>query len=374
VHGVLTHRGQYDAQCAYLMGYQDIAAMLSDALADPRVSQIVLDIDSPGGEVAGCFDLADQILAAGEIKPIHAAINDLGCSAAYAIASACTSISVTRTAMAGSIGVVLRHVDMSAWAANEGIKVTHIYAGAHKVDGNPYEPLPEAVRERFQGEIDALYGLFVGTVARNRGLTESAVTATQADTYLGQAAVDRGLADQVETIHDLIYRLAAPAAGTRPAIRQEPHMDTTDLAADLVTTDAPIHMTAGEFEVAQLNAHADGHAEGLLAGAAMERQRIAAILGHDAAAGREALAKHIALTMDLSPDVAASVLLAAPAAKQPGTLAARMAALPQVQIGPGGEPDSAPRSCTRQEFEAMSPQTRAQYIASGGLIADAIAA
>lgn len=369
VHGVLTHRGQYDAACNYLLGYQDIAAMLSEALDDPAVDQIVLDMDSPGGEVAGCFDLADQILAARDRKPIHAAINDLGCSAAYALASACTSISITRTALAGSIGVVLRHVDMSAWLANEGVKVTHIYAGAHKVDGNPYEPLPDAVRERFQSEIDTLYGLFVATVARNRGLQEAAVIATQADTFMGAAAVARGLADRVEPIHDMLSRLSAPRSGLTTR-KPETSMSATDNATAAVAT-ANALTPSEDGDLIEVTARAEGYDEGFSAGAAAERTRIAAILGHEAAAGREPLARHLALATDIDPEQAALILTAAPvAAKQTGTLAAAMAALPKVAIGPGGEPDANPRTVTRAEFEALSHDQRHAILAGGGKVAD----
>jgi signal peptide peptidase SppA len=372
VHGVLTHRGQYDAACNYLLGYQDIGALLGEALADPQIGEIVLDLDSPGGEVAGCFDLADQIRAATAIKPIHAAINDLGCSAAYALASACTSVSLTRTALVGSIGVVMRHVDMSQWLANEGVKVTHIFAGAHKVDGNPYEPLPEAVRGRFQDEIDALYGLFVATVARYRGLSEAAVIDTQADTYLGQAAVDRGLADRVENIHDMIYRLSAARSGSTP--RPEIAMSATESATAPVAILDPIAQTDAEAAVTLASARADGYAEGLTAGAAAERTRIAAILDHPAAAGRDGLARHIALTTALDPEQAAAILAAAPQGVAKGGLAAAMAALPPISIGPGGEPEAGPLTKTREAFAAMDPKARQQFITAGGRVVDAAAA
>jgi len=136
VFGVLVHRSRMEADSTFLLGYQEIARRIDAALADPAVHTLVLNLDSPGGEVAGAFDLAEQIRAARGIKPVHAVAGDLAASAAYALASAADSLSLTRTAAVGSIGVVMRHVDMSRFLDKEGVTVTHIFAGAHKVDGN----------------------------------------------------------------------------------------------------------------------------------------------------------------------------------------------------------------------------------------------
>lgn len=295
IHGVLLHHSNYDAECNFFLGYQDIAIALDRALADPDCSVIVLDINSPGGEVAGCFDLARKIRAATDDKPIHAAINDVGCSAAYAIASACTTVSVTETAIAGSIGVVMRHVDMSDWLANEGVKVTHIYSGARKIDGNPYEPLPEPVRARFQSEINTLYGLFSGLVADFRGLSVDAVKDTEADTYMGARAVDHGLADRVEPPDALIQRLAdAGQSQTAPS------------AATTETTMSTEHPAATPA-ITQENVDA-AMASGMDAGARAERERIIGIVQHEAAADNMTAAIALAAKPDIDIDTAVAVL------------------------------------------------------------------
>ena len=180
-----------------MTGYDGLAANFAQALADPAVKGIVFDIDSPGGEVGGCFDLADMIFESRGLKPIRAHLSEYAFSAAYALASACDLITVPRTGGTGSVGVVTMHVDMSEALAEAGLKVTLITSGAHKADGNPYQPLPAPVLAEIQGEIDAIYGIFVETVARNRGMTAAAVKATEARTYLGQAGIEVGFADAV---------------------------------------------------------------------------------------------------------------------------------------------------------------------------------
>lgn len=180
-----------------MTGYDGIRVNLLAALADPEVEAIALDIDSPGGEVAGCFDLVDTIFAARGGKPIWAILDETACSAAYAIASAADRVTVPRTGYTGSVGVICMHVDFSKALAEEGITVTLIQYGARKADGQPVIPLSDAARQRFQADIDATGELFVATVARNRGLDPASVRRTEAATFRGPEGVAIGFADAV---------------------------------------------------------------------------------------------------------------------------------------------------------------------------------
>ncbi len=180
-----------------ITGYDGIRAQLSAALADDDVRAVMLDIDSPGGDVAGCFDLADAIFAARGEKPIWAVLNESAYSAAYAIASAADRITVPRTGGCGSIGVIAMLVDMSKALSAQGVTVNIVQFGARKADGNQFEPLPKEARARFQADVDAMGQLFAETVARNRRIPVADVIATEAATYMGAAGVAIGLADEV---------------------------------------------------------------------------------------------------------------------------------------------------------------------------------
>jgi signal peptide peptidase SppA len=180
-----------------MTGYDGIRLNFIAALADPEVKAIVLDIDSPGGEVAGCFDLADTIFAARGEKPVWAICNEVAYSAAYAIASASDRITVPRTGGVGSVGVICLHCDLSKALGQAGIAVTLIQYGARKADGNEYQALSKEALARFQSDIDTMGDLFVATVARNRKLTDAKVRGTEASTFLGQRGVDIGFADTV---------------------------------------------------------------------------------------------------------------------------------------------------------------------------------
>jgi signal peptide peptidase SppA len=178
-----------------MTGYDGIRTILAMALADTTVRAIILDIDSPGGEVAGCFDLVDAIYTARGTKPLWAVLNENAYSAAYAIASACDHITVPRTGGTGSIGVIAMLVDISKALAAGGTTVNIIQFGARKSDGAACQPLADAARDRFQNQIDTTGELFVDTVARNRNLKASAIRATEAATYMGAAGIEIGLAD-----------------------------------------------------------------------------------------------------------------------------------------------------------------------------------
>lgn len=177
--------------------YDDIGTAFDIAVNDASIKCIVLHIDSPGGTVAGCFDLADRIYQARSVKPLVSIVDEMACSAAYALASATQTITVPRTGYAGSIGVVTIHMDITAALESDGIKATTFQFGDRKTDLYPTTPLSEEARDAIQADIDQLGKLFVATVARNRGLKPDDVKAMQAQTYLGQSCVDAGLADAV---------------------------------------------------------------------------------------------------------------------------------------------------------------------------------
>jgi signal peptide peptidase SppA len=192
-----------------MTGYDGLRANLSMALGDDAVRAIVLDIDSPGGEVAGCFDLADSIYKARGGKPIWSILTESAYSAAYALASACDRIIVPRTGGTGSVGVICMHVDMSKALGAAGVNVTLIHYGDRKADGADSRPLSDEALARYQSDVDAMGELFVKTVARNRGLSVKTVRATQATTFLGAAGVEIGFADAVQAPDEAFRSLLA---------------------------------------------------------------------------------------------------------------------------------------------------------------------
>lgn len=189
--------------------YAEIAGMVDAAIADPSVEGIVLDIDSPGGEAGGVFELGERIRAADAVKPVWAVAADSAFSAAYAIGCAASRLLISRTGGVGSIGVIAMHVDQTARDAQQGYRYTPVTAGDHKNDFSPHEKLGPEAHARLQAEVDRLYSMFVDHVAAMRKLDADAVRATEAGIYFGMDAVTAGLADAVGSLDAVLAEFSS---------------------------------------------------------------------------------------------------------------------------------------------------------------------
>jgi capsid assembly protease len=217
IEGTLVHKTYGLNAYSGMRSYTEIEEEVLDAATDPEIRGILLEFDSPGGEVAGVFDLADTIASARTTKPVYAVANNDAFSAAYLLASGAERIYASRTSGTGSIGVIVSHLDISGNDEKLGYKYTIIHAGARKADFDLHAPLSEEARQVLAAEVDRTYALLVSTVARNRGLSEAAVRATEAGLYFGADAVNAKLADRLGTRQDALHDLRT-ATASRPTL------------------------------------------------------------------------------------------------------------------------------------------------------------
>lgn len=259
VQGTLVKRTLGLDAASGLVSYAEIGAMLDAAVRDPQVTGILLDVDSPGGETGGVFELARAVRTASTIKPVWAVANDSAFSAAYAIAAAAQRVIVTETGGVGSIGVIALHVDQSVKDANDGYRYTAIIAGARKADFSPHEPLDDDARAALQAEVDRLYGIFVDHVAAMRGITQDVVRATEAGLYFGTNAVDSGLADAVMSLDAALGEFVAfltPQGRSRSPARAKSLVGCASLKKESAMEDVSPQETIGVDEAAALVAEA----------------------------------------------------------------------------------------------------------------------
>jgi len=307
VRGTLLNR--FGGAYSWATGYQAITQMAAAAAADPQVRAGVLDVDSFGGEAAGCFECAAGLRAAFRAagKPLIAVVNSNAYSAGYALAAAADRIVLIPSGGVGSIGVVTMHVDYSKSLSSDGIKVTYIHGGAHKVDGNPYQPLPDDVRADIQTRIDERYSAFVAHVAAMRGLSDQAVRDTEARMFGAKDALALGLIDETNTAPEAYTAFVASLPATTGSFQLEATVPDTDQAA--------------------------------VAGA--ERARTKAIITSPEAAGRTALANKLAFDTNMDAETAVALLAAAPVASAaPAAAAADPLAVAMAAAGtPGIVPD-----------------------------------
>jgi ClpP class serine protease len=211
IDGVLVHKSGFVRPVSGLTGYDGIRAAFLAALEDPAARAIVLDVNSPGGEVTGLFDLVDTIYSARGVKPIAAIAADYAYSAAYAIASAADRVTVPRTGGVGSVGVITILVDQSRAISAAGLKVHFVHYGERKAEETRQSAtgIRPDLLERVQADVDAMGLLFCETVARNRGLSRTVVRNLDADYFLGDAGVRARLADNVMAPDDAFRSVLA---------------------------------------------------------------------------------------------------------------------------------------------------------------------
>lgn len=187
-------------------GYDSIQQRVQSALDDPSVSAVVLRIDSPGGEVAGCFECLRAMRAAADSsgKPVVAFADELAASAAYAMACAADAIVVPDTGIVGSVGVITIVGDRVGANQADGLNLRVVRSGAMKAVPHPDEPLTDIAIARVQADIDALAQIFANEVAKARGMSAQDVLAQQADVFLGEQAVSIGMADRVGNMNDAL--------------------------------------------------------------------------------------------------------------------------------------------------------------------------
>ncbi len=331
IRGTLVQRAMGLDALSGLRSYDQIRADFDEAMADRDVRAIVMDIDSPGGEAAGVFDLADHIYNARGDKPITAIANEQATSAAYLLASSADRVMATRTAYTGSIGVVTSHLDVSKATDRRGIAVTYIYAGKHKIDGHPFAPLPDDVRHNIQGNVNEIYDLFVDTVARNRDSEPDEVRTTEAAVFMGGAANDFHLIDDVKTF-DKTLKQATERPGTGVAVGPQLQNEVTHMSSD--KTPKLVTMPEEELENLLAKKRQEGYEASASDHRKLERERCKAITQSELASQRRALADHIAFDTDLSTEQAEAMFEAAPVGKSGPSLAERMRDEKTPNVGP----------------------------------------
>ncbi|EGI41687.1 minor capsid protein C (GPC) [Escherichia coli TA280] len=317
VSGTLVSRTRALQPYSGMTGYNGIIARLQQAASDPMVDGILLDMDTPGGMVAGAFDCADIIARVRDIKPVWALANDMNCSAGQLLASAASRRLVTQTARTGSIGVMMAHSNYGAALEKQGVEITLIYSGSHKVDGNPYSHLPDDVRETLQSRMDATRRMFAQKVSAYTGLSVQAVLDTEAAVYSGQEAIDAGLADELVNSTDAItvMRDALDARKSRLSggrMTKETQSTTVSATASQADVTGVVQATEGENASA---AQPDVNAQ-ITAAVAAENSRIMGILNCEEAHGREEQACVLAETPGMTVETARRILAAAPQSAQ----------------------------------------------------------
>lgn len=289
VHGILINRFNY---CwGFVTGYDFIRKQMNAALNDPDVELIVYDHDTPGGEAAGCDELAREIYASRSVKPSMALVNTLSASGGFWLAAPCSRVVCAPSGSVGSIGVYIQHMNIAKMLAEWGIEVEFVKNGKFKTSGNAYESLSKDDRAYLQAMVDERADEFFAAVAEFRGVEESVVKGTDARVMRPSEALSLGLIDAAESPTTAVASFVA---------------ELGNAADEPITDDSQEEVTMAEIS-----------SEDRAAVANETKARIKGIMTHDEAKGREGLAEHLAYNTDMSVEDAAAMLKVAPKAEAP---------------------------------------------------------
>jgi signal peptide peptidase SppA len=303
--------------------YEVLAKDFTSALENPDVHSIILDIDSPGGEVNGCAEFASMIFEARGRKSIIAYASGDAASGAYWIASACDQIIASETSMLGSIGVV------AVYRGSKDESVLEIVSSQ-----SPYKRLDPSSKDgksRLQSRIDDLATVFIESIAKHRGVDPPTVIKDfgGGDVFIGKNAINSGLADDIASLEQIIKEHSnnqnpAKLRGSSFLALEDSTMTDKNhkteasegqvLSLESLKTDYPNLVEAIQTEtIASTNDEASQQS------VITERERIGAIISSEAAKGREQLAQHLAFSTDMSADMALATLNASPVKAEAST-------------------------------------------------------
>lgn len=198
VDGALSYRTDFWSAIYGMDTYNSIEEAFDEVLSDKKVKGIVFDINSPGGEVSGCADLAEKIYNARGSKEygIVARTGGLMCSAAYWIGSACEKVFTAANGTLGSIGVLC--------AYNKSDDAMDVVVSDLSPDKAPTPDTDEGLA-LIKQELNDLAEVFIGAVSKHRNTTATDVKENfgKGGVFIGQKAVDAHLADGVASIEEI---------------------------------------------------------------------------------------------------------------------------------------------------------------------------
>ena len=209
--------------------YDAVKARVAAALASSATA-VVLEIDTPGGDVFGCFEAARAIraMATEAKKPLVAYTESLAASGGYALACAADRIVVAEEGHVGSVGVISALVSQTRLDEAIGLRFAVFGSGARKTDGCPHVEITDDASAELQAHVSSLAEMFFAWVAERRGMTPDEVRGLEAGVFHGANAVAAKLADAVVQTKDQLLALVASGDTASAVERKATMADETD--------------------------------------------------------------------------------------------------------------------------------------------------
>src|SRR6266568_2267857 len=183
---------------------EDMRLALQQARDDSRVKAIVLEIDSPGGEVTAADQIYNAVTKARARKPVVIYMDSLAASGGYYIACGGKFLMANETTITGSIGVIIQTLNYEQLFNKVGLASVVFKSGKFKDILNGARPITPEERELVQNFIMSTYDKFLGIVAKERNLPADLLRNTIADGRIlsGKEALRNKLIDGLGQLED----------------------------------------------------------------------------------------------------------------------------------------------------------------------------
>lgn len=249
LYGPMLARADTFSRASGMTDTRAFAAAVNAAAQDPAVAEIILDIDSPGGQVTSVDAAARAVREAQAVKPVTAVTQGMMASAAYWVAAQAGRIVASPNANVGSISVVYTHQDRSAALGRQGIKVTTLTTGDKKAVGSSTAPLDKASETELRRIMSDYHQAFVDAVAQGRGKSPDYVQQNWADGRVetGRIAQRIGMIDSIGTLESVLADITQGTAASAHAAAEGSSMDRTTRHA-AATDDLPAAEPEGAAE------------------------------------------------------------------------------------------------------------------------------
>lgn len=192
--------GEIDADCMELTSYEKLFSTFQQQVNE-GIEELVLHVDSGGGEAFTCFEMATEVknLATEKGVKIYAYIDGMSASACYAWTSIADEIIARPDAQAGSVGVVVQLINNSKMLENIGLTRTFVYNGEQKIPFLESGEFSPKFLSNIQTKVDKTGLEFNTFIAKNRNMRVEDVIATQAEVFDAEEALKVGFVDKIMT-------------------------------------------------------------------------------------------------------------------------------------------------------------------------------
>ncbi|PNV85929.1 MAG: signal peptide peptidase SppA [Desulfobacteraceae bacterium] len=229
ISGSLTTSNRAYNRYIGMVSYDEIRNAVFSAIDADGIEGIVLNMDTPGGQASGVSELSDFLSEVDEsVKPIYTYTGTSMASGGYWLGSVGREVYASKLATVGSIGVITVHASYEKMYKDNGVEITVLRAGEFKALGSPYEKLDDKARSQIESQMNAIYDVFLETVAENRGTSVNSLkeTAAEGRVFVGDDAVAIGLADHVTSFDAAIADISRKVTKVGSLSPLQPRPDT----------------------------------------------------------------------------------------------------------------------------------------------------